>query len=80
MTLDEVRVEYAGTTDVDDDELFRLHFAPPEDVEATKAAGPMKRDYPFALGPEEVVAQALEARDARRISLSMDGVTVELAR
>ena len=79
-TLDEVRLEYAGSIDIGDDELFRLHFAPPEDVEATRLAGPMRRDYPFTLTPEQVVAQALEARDARRVSLRAAGVSVDLAR
>jgi oxaloacetate decarboxylase (Na+ extruding) subunit alpha len=80
MTLDEVRMEYAGTTDVDDDDLFRLHFAPPEDVAATAAAGPMRRDYTFAPTPEQVVGQALEVRHARRISVRVDGVAIDLAR
>jgi oxaloacetate decarboxylase (Na+ extruding) subunit alpha len=80
MTLDDVRMEYAGTTEVDDDELFRLHFAPPEDVAATAAAGPMRRDYTFTLTPEQVVAQALETRHARRVSVRSGGVEVELAR
>ena len=66
-------MEYTGTTDVDDD-LFRLHFAPPEDVAATAAAGPMRRDYTFTLTPEQVVGQALEVRHARRISVHVDGV------
>jgi oxaloacetate decarboxylase alpha subunit len=79
-TLDEVRIEYAGTTDIPDDELFRLHFAPPEDVEATKAAGPMRRDYAFTMSPQDVVRQALEARDARRVSLRMNGIEVDLVR
>jgi oxaloacetate decarboxylase alpha subunit len=77
MTLDEVRMEYAGTTDIDD-ELFRLHFAPPEDVAATAAAGPMRRDYTFTLTPEQVVAQALETRQARRVSVRTAGVEVDL--
>jgi oxaloacetate decarboxylase (Na+ extruding) subunit alpha len=80
MTLDEVRLEYAGTTDIDDEELFRLHFAPPEDVAATAAAGPMRRDYAFALTPEQVVAQALEAPHVRRVSVRTAGVEVDLAR
>ena len=80
MTLDEVRMEYAGTTDVDDEELFRLHFAPPEDVAATAAAGPMRRDYAFTLAPEQVVGRALEVRHARQLSVRVDGVAVDLAR
>jgi oxaloacetate decarboxylase (Na+ extruding) subunit alpha len=80
MTLDEVRIEYAGTKDISDDELFRLHFAPPEDVAATKAAGPMRRDYPIALTTEQVVSRALEAKHARRVSLRSDGVAIDLVR
>jgi oxaloacetate decarboxylase alpha subunit len=80
LTLDEVRMEYAGTTDISDDELFRLHFAPPEDVEATAAAGPMRRDYEFKLPPEQILAEALAARDVRRVSVRVDDFAVDLAR
>jgi oxaloacetate decarboxylase alpha subunit len=80
LTLDEVRMEYAGTTEIDDDELFRLHFAPPEDVAATAAARPMRRDYPFTLTPQQVVAQALETREARRVAVRTAGFEVELVR
>jgi oxaloacetate decarboxylase (Na+ extruding) subunit alpha len=80
MTLDEVRMEYAGTTDVGDDELFRLHFAPPEDVAATAAAGPMRRDYAFRRTPQQIVEQALEARDVRQVSVRTAGVTLSLRR
>ena len=80
MTLDEVRMEYAGTTGVSDEDLFRLHFAPPEDVAATKAAGPMRRDYAFARTPQRIVEQALEARDVREVSVSTAGVTLSLRR
>jgi oxaloacetate decarboxylase alpha subunit len=80
MTLDEVRMEYAGTTDIGDAELFRLHFAPPEDVAATAAAGPMRRDYVFATTPEQIVARALEAQQARRVSVRAAGVAIDLVR
>jgi oxaloacetate decarboxylase alpha subunit len=80
LTLDEVRMEYAGTTAIDDDELFRLHFAPPEDVAATKAAGPMRRDYAFTQTPQQIVEQALQARDVRQVSVSTGGVTLSLRR
>ena len=80
MTLDEVRMQYAGTTDIDDDALFRLHFAPPEDVAATAAAGPMRRDYPFLLTPQQAVARALEAQHARRVSVRTGGFAIDLVR
>lgn len=80
MTLDEVRIEYAGTTDIADDELLRLHFAPPEDVAATAAAGPMRRDYAFTVRPAELMSQLLEAKEARRISLQTGDLTIDLSR
>jgi oxaloacetate decarboxylase alpha subunit len=80
LTLDEVRMEYAGTTDVSDDDLFRLHFAPPEDVAATMAAGPMRRDYAFTQTPQQIVEQALEAREVHQVSVTTAGVTVSLRR
>lgn len=80
MTLDEVRMEYAGTTDVDDDQLFRLHFAPPEDVAATLAAGPMRRDYEFKPRLEGMVTRALETKGARRLVVQSAGATVDLRR
>ncbi len=80
QTLDEVRIEYAGTTDISDDELFRLHFAPPEDIAATRAAGPMRRDYRFAQPLDQVIEQAFEARGARHISVQSGDVSVELTR
>ena len=80
MTLDEVRIEYAGTTDIADDELFRLHFAPPEDIAATAAAGPMRRDYAFTKTPQQIVEQALQTRDVRQVSVSSAGVSVSLRR
>jgi len=79
-TLDEVRQEYAGTTDITDDELFRLHFAPPEDVVATATAGAMRRDYPIATPPEQLVARAFEVRDARRVSVRGADFAVDLSR
>jgi oxaloacetate decarboxylase alpha subunit len=80
QTLDEVRIEYAGTADITDDELFRLHFAPPEDVAATAAAGPMKRDYAFKKPLDKVIEQALETRSARYVSVSTADVTIDLVR
>lgn len=80
LTLDEVRREYAGTATIGDDELFRLHFAPMEDVEATLAAGPMRRDYPLVDPVNEIVALALDRRDVRRLTIKSGETTVDLRR
>ena len=80
MTLDEVRQAYAGTTSVSDEELFRLHFAPQEDVEATRAAGPMRTDYPVGGLLPEAVEQALAVRGARRVAIRDGDTAVELRR
>jgi len=80
LTLDEVRREYAGTATIGDDELFRLHFAPMEDVEATLAAGPMRRDYPLRDPVNEIVALALDRRDVRRLTIKSGATTVDLRR
>jgi hypothetical protein len=40
----------------------------------------MRRDYTFTLTPHQVVAQALETRHARRVSVRTAGVEIDLAR
>jgi oxaloacetate decarboxylase (Na+ extruding) subunit alpha len=80
LTLDEVRREYAGTTAISDDELLRLHFAPLEDVQATRAAGPMRPDYPLRDPVSELVALALDRRNVRRLTIQSGEMTVDLRR
>ena len=74
-TLEEVREEYGGRG-LSDDELFRRHFAPVEDIEAARAAGPVLRDYPLfrlALGSDQAGARPLsgtppESPDLRAVA------------
>ena len=80
LTLAEVRNEYAGTTMIGDDELFRLHFAPMEDVEATRAAGPTRRDYPIRHPIDDLVALALDRQYVRRLTVRRGHMTVDLRR
>jgi oxaloacetate decarboxylase alpha subunit len=80
MTLDEVRRSYAGTTDISDEDLFRIHFAPVEDVEATRAAGPMQPDYPLSGPLPDIVEQALAVRGARRVAIRHGDTALELRR
>lgn len=78
-TLEEVRIEYGGR-DLSDEELFRRHFAPVEDIEATRAAGPLRCDYPLRAELPQLIGEALERRSARRVRLSRDGVSIDLRR
>lgn len=80
MTLEEVRQAYAGTTHISDEDLFRLHFAPLEDIEATRAAGPMRPDYPVGGPLPELIEQALAVRGARRVAIRDGETAVELRR
>ena len=79
-TLAEVREEYGGR-DLSDEELIRRHFAPVKDIEATRAAGPLRRDYPFRDALPDVIAQALQRSDGtRRLSVRTSDVSIELRR
>jgi oxaloacetate decarboxylase (Na+ extruding) subunit alpha len=78
-TLEEVREEYGGR-DLSDDELFRRHFAPVEDIEAARAAGPVPRDYPFTASLSDVIKQALDHSQARHLNLQTSELSLELRR
>ncbi len=78
-TLAEVREEYGGR-DLSDEELFRRHFAPVEDIEATRAAGPLKRDYVLRDSLSDLITQAMEYPGARRLRLSTPDLSVDLRR
>ncbi len=45
-SLEELRREYGGSH-LSDEELLLRYLVPLEDIEATRAAGPLRRDYPF---------------------------------
>ena len=45
-SLEELRREYGGP-DLSDEELLLRYLVPLEDIEATRAAGPLRRDYPL---------------------------------
>ncbi len=78
-TLEEVREEYGGR-DLSDEELFRRHFAPVEDIEATRAAGPLKRDYLLRDSLSDLITQAMEYPGARHVRLSTPDLSVDLRR
>lgn len=78
-TLDQVREEYGGR-DLSDDELFRRHFAPVEDIEAARAAGPVLRDYPLSASLSDLIKQALDHSQARHLNLQTSELSLELRR
>jgi oxaloacetate decarboxylase (Na+ extruding) subunit alpha len=78
-TLDEVREEYGGRN-LSDEELFRRHFAPVEDIEAARAAGPVSRNYKFSEPLSELITGALQHSSARRIRLESGALSVDLRR
>ncbi len=78
-TLEEVREEYGGRG-LSDDELFRRHFAPVEDIEAARAAGPVLRDYPFSASLSDLIKQVLDHSQARHLNLQTSELSLDLRR
>jgi oxaloacetate decarboxylase (Na+ extruding) subunit alpha len=78
-TLEQVREEYGGKN-LSDDDLFRRHFAPPEDVDAALAAGPVRKDYPLHSSLSELISEAMDRSSARHLQLQTNGVSLELRR
>jgi oxaloacetate decarboxylase (Na+ extruding) subunit alpha len=78
-TLDEVREEYGGRH-LSDEELFRRHFAPVEDIEVARAAGPVRRNYPLGESLADLIAGAQAYSSARRVRLETAQGSVELRR
>jgi oxaloacetate decarboxylase alpha subunit len=79
LTLDEVRVEFGGR-DLSDAELFRRNFAPVGDIEATRAAGPLRTDYPFKDSLTSLITDAMQTTGARHVRLSTPKVSLDLRR
>ena len=79
LTLEELRVQ-SGGPHVSDEDLFRLIFTPQEDLDATAAAGPLRTGYVFRETPADLLARAMDAKQARRVSLRSPGVSIDLAR
>jgi oxaloacetate decarboxylase alpha subunit len=79
LTLDEVRVQFGGR-DLSDEELFRRNFAPVGDIEATRAAGPLRTDYPFRDDLPGLIAEAMGTKGARHVRLSTPKLSLDLRR
>ena len=80
-SLEELREQYGGAK-ICDEELLLRYLVPLEDLQAAKAAGPVKRTYEFrdTTTVQELLEQALELKRPRHVSFARDGVAVDLRR
>ena len=78
-TLEQVREEYGGKH-LSDDDLFRRHFAPVQDIDAALAAGPVAKDYPTRSSLSEVVRETMGRSSARRVELETSSFSLSLRR
>ena len=77
-TIEELRKRY-GTDD--DDELILRALVPQADIEKMRAAGPIKTSFPLLSSPElDQVARLMRIAKSPVVQLTMEGMSVELAR
>jgi oxaloacetate decarboxylase (Na+ extruding) subunit alpha len=76
--LDTLKQQY-GTED--EDELIYRAFLPESDIDAMRAAGPVRQDYPLLSSPElEQVRRLMQITDVPVIELRSEGLEVMLRR
>jgi oxaloacetate decarboxylase alpha subunit len=80
-TLDELRVQYGGAQ-LTDEELIVRYLASPEDIQATKDAGPLKTTYTFTSGASTpgLVDRVMNLTRARAVDLRLPDVSVSFRR
>ena len=77
-TLEEIRRDHGA---VDDDELLLRALVPPHDIEAMRAAGPIRLDFPTLSSPElEFARQLMEVSSARHLQIQSAEMSIELSR
>jgi oxaloacetate decarboxylase alpha subunit len=76
MTLDEVRKEYGGSN-LSDEDLYRLNYAPPSDIEAARAK-PLRTDYRFTPTLSDLIKEAVESRRARHVRMRTPKFSLEV--
>lgn len=77
-TLEEIRKQYGN---VSDDELILRFLVASNYIDAMKAAGPVRRDYPVLASPElEQVREIMTASTAPMLELESEGLFVSLRR
>lgn len=74
-TIEELRSRY-GTTD--DDELFLRFLVPETDLDAMRAAGPVKRHFPLASPEVDQVLGLLKAVDTPYVRVTTEQMDLEL--
>ena len=77
-SLEEIRRQHGG---VDDDELLLRALVPPHDIEAMRAAGPIRLDFPTLASPElDFARQLMEISSARHLQIESAELSIELSR
>ena len=79
MTLQEVREDFGGRH-LSDADLWRLNYAPPSDLEAVRAAGPLQTDYRFTPSLPDLIGKALETARVRTLRLRTPEFAVDVVR
>jgi oxaloacetate decarboxylase alpha subunit len=79
-SVEELRIRYGGK-DIDDEELLRRYLAPLEDIAATKAAGPLTREFPLrnTLTTSDVLAEIMRTKRLGYARFTMPGFSVSVA-
>lgn len=79
-TLDDVRQEFGGRS-LSDEELFLRNFAPVEDIQRMRAAGPLAATYPLETTLPVAIRHAIQEAHGRHVQLkTVDGYALELRR
>ena len=77
-SLEEIRKRHGG---VDDDELLLRALVPPHDIDAMRAAGPIRLDFPTLSSPElQFARQLMEVANSRHLQIKSSELSIELSR
>ena len=77
-SLEEIRRRHGG---VDDDELLLRALVPPHDIEAMRAAGPIRLDFPTLASPAlDFARQLMAVSNARHLQIQSAEMSIELSR
>jgi oxaloacetate decarboxylase alpha subunit len=80
-TIEEMRKDYGGP-DLSDEELILRYLAPIEDIEATRAAGPVRRGYDFSdeTSVPALVEEILKSSRAKSVKLRLPSMYIRVSR
>lgn len=79
--IEEIRRAYGGPS-LSDEELILRYLAPVEDIDATRAMGPIRRGYDFAddTSVPRIVEEILRMRHPGEIRLELPSMSLRVAR